>query len=75
MSTAVSGQQEQPVYASEGRSERLRVVQIEMNRVFAGGLHFFEIGLFAGGETETDIARVTVQVCHDQPPRLAGRAQ
>ena len=27
-----------------------------------------------GGEPETDITGVTVELCHDQPPRLAGRA-
>jgi len=70
----VPGQQEQPVYPSEGSSERLRVVQIEMNRLFAGGSHRFDVGLFAGGETEADVAGVTVELCHDKPPRLAGRA-
>jgi hypothetical protein len=44
-----------------------------MSHVLAGGLHFFDIGLLAGRETETANARVPVEFCQDQLPGLARR--
>ena len=68
----VAGQEEQAVHPGEGRPERLRVVQVEQDRLLASGPQLLDIGLLAGGEPHLHPAGVTAELVHDQPPRLAG---